>query len=318
LLGVSMAVAKAAAITAGIPLFEYLGGPSPSLLPLPFFNVYNGGSHANNKADIQEFMVVPLGATSFSQALQMGVEVFHHLATLLAEQGFPTQVGDEGGFAARLASHEAILELLLQAIEKAGFIPGEEMALALDAAASSFYKPSTNTYSFSRSSNQEFTSQELVAFWENYVRKYPIISIEDGLAEEDWEGWKALTQALGNRIQLVGDDLFVTQRERLQQGINQQVANAILIKMNQVGTVSETLDTIQLAKQHAYGTIISHRSGETEDTMIADLAVATQAGQIKAGSVCRTDRTAKYNQLLRIEEALKERAELAKPLVFNP
>jgi enolase len=313
LLGVSMAIAKAGAAAAGIPLFEYLGGSPPYLLPLPLINLYNGGSHANNAADIQEFMIIPIGAASFSHALQMGVEVFHHLAKIFQEKGLPTHVGDEGGFAARLASHEAVIELILQAIEKAGFKPGEDIALALDAAASSFYEPATNTYHFSRSSGQRFTSEEMVAFWKKYVHTYPILSIEDGIAEEDWKGWQQLTQALGQQVQLVGDDLFVTQQDRLKQGINQQVANAILIKMNQVGTVSETLDTLQLAKQHTYHTIISHRSGETEDTMIADLAVATQAGQIKAGSVCRTDRTAKYNQLLRIEELLGGQASLAKP-----
>jgi enolase len=304
ILGVSIATAKAAANALGLPLYRYLGGLNAYVLPTPMINICNGGAHADNNIDIQEFMIVPIQATSFAEALRMSVEVFHHLGLILQQKGLSTNVGDEGGFAPSLSTNEAAIELILQAIEKAGYRPGEEIALAIDAASSEWYQPADGTYYFKKSTNQRLTADELVIFWQQWINKYPIISIEDGMAEDDWKGWQQLTKAIGQQVQLVGDDLFVTQVDKLQQGITQQVANAILIKMNQVGTLTETLDTVALAKRSGYRTIISHRSGETEDTTIADLAVALQAGQIKTGSVSRTDRTAKYNQLLRIEEEL--------------
>ena len=304
LLGVSLAVAKAAACEVGMPLYRYLGGVNAHVLPIPMINILNGGAHADNTVDLQESMIMPVKATCFAEALRMGVEVFHHLGYILQEKGLSTNVGDEGGFAPRLASNEAAIELVLQAIERAAYQPGEDIFIALDAASSAFYAPKGKYYQFKQSKGRPLTSWELVAFWKDWVHKYPILSIEDGMAEDDWQGWEHLTKELGQDIQLVGDDLFVTNVNRLQKGIDSKVANAILVKMNQVGTLSETLDAVSLAQQAGYHTIISHRSGETEDCMIADLAVALNAGQIKTGSVARTDRTAKYNQLLRIEEAL--------------
>ena len=308
ILGISLALAKAAASQLNLPLFKYLGGLQANVLPTPMINILNGGVHANNTVDIQEFMIMPVKASSFSEALRMGVEVFHHLGNILRKKGLSTNVGDEGGFAPNLPSNEAAIELVLEAIEQAKYIPGEDIVLALDAASSEWYDMKTKQYHFKKYSSHTFTSEALVEFWKTWINKYPIASIEDGMAENDWEGWQQLTKSIGNTIQLVGDDLFVTQVDRLKKGIENKVANAILIKMNQVGTLSETLDTILLAQKKGYRTIISHRSGETEDTSIADLAVACNTGQIKTGSVCRTDRTAKYNQLLRIEEALATQA----------
>eukprot|EP01132_Coremiostelium_polycephalum_P000355 gene355-450_t len=312
LLGTSMAVAKAAALSLNLPFYQYVGGINAHLLPMPMINIFNGGAHADNNVDIQEFMVVPLQAPSFAEALRMGVEVFHQLGRILRDRGLSTNVGDEGGFAANLPSNEAAMELILQAIEKAGYRPGEDIGIAIDAASSEFYQPESQTYYFKKSTKARYTSMELVDFWEKWVKKYPIISIEDGMAENDDQGWRELTRVLGKQIQLVGDDLFVTNTQRLIMGIAQQMANAILVKMNQIGTLSETLETINLAKKYGYGTIISHRSGETEDHTIADLAVALNMGQIKTGSVSRTDRTVKYNQLLRIEENLGGHATYAK------
>jgi enolase len=311
ILGVSVATAKAAASSLCMPLYAYIGGINAHVLPTPMINVLNGGAHADNTLDIQEFMIVPFKAPTFAEALRMGVEVFHHLGFLLQEKGFSTNVGDEGGFAPNLASHELAIELILQAIEKAGYKPGEDISIALDAASSEFYQPKEKIYHLKKSSGHRLTSTELVIFWQQLIQKFPILSIEDAMAEDDWEGWRQLTEAIGDRIQLIGDDLFVTHADRLQQGIQDKIANAILIKMNQVGTLTETLHTVELAKRNSYRTIISHRSGETEDTTIADLAVAVNAGQIKTGSVSRTDRTAKYNQLLRIEERLGVNARFA-------
>ena len=311
ILGVSIATAKAAANSLGIHVYQYLGGLNAHILPTPMINVLNGGAHADNNLDIQEFMLVPFNAPSFAEALRMGVEVFHHLGSILRKNGLSTNVVDEGGFAPSLPSNEVAMEFILQAIEKAGYTPGEDIAIALDAASSEFYQSEEKLYHFKKSSGNKLTSTELVGFWAEWIKKYPIISIEDGMAENDWEGWRQLTKAVGKEIQLVGDDLFVTQLNKFQQGIHDQVANAILVKMNQVGTLTETLDAVMLARRHGYRTIISHRSGETEDTIIADLAVAVNAGQIKTGSVSRTDRTAKYNQLLRIEEYLGKGARFA-------
>ncbi len=302
ILAVSMAVARAAANSLGIPLYRYLGGVQAHVLPTPLMNIINGGRHADNGLDIQEFMIVPHGAPSFSEALRMGVEVFHALKKVLAERGLATAVGDEGGFAPDLKNHEAALDTLIEAIDRAGYRPGDEISLALDAAASEFFRD--GIYVFEKSTGEKLKSSELIAYYIHLCEKYPILSIEDGLAEEDWDGWLELTQRLGNRIQLVGDDIFVTQISRFQQGIDRGIANAILIKLNQGGTVTETLETINLAHRKGYRTVISHRSGETEDTFIADLAVAVNSGQIKTGSLSRTDRTAKYNQLLRIEADL--------------
>ena len=311
LLGVSLAIAKAAAVSAHMPLYRYLGGVNANTLPTPMINILNGGAHADNAIDLQEFMIMPVKATSFSEALRMGVEVFQHLGKLLKANKLSINVGDEGGFAPSVGANEEAIELVLKSIERAGYRPGEDIFIALDAASSEFYHAQEKRYYFKKTSGQACSSGELVAFWEDWLRRYPIISIEDGMAEDDWEGWQQLTDTVGSRVQLVGDDLFVTNVERLQQGIDKKVANAILIKMNQAGTLSETMTTTRLASRHAYNSIISHRSGETEDTTIADLAVALNTGQIKAGSVSRSDRTAKYNQLLRIEEALGEQGQFA-------
>ncbi|MCX8072073.1 MAG: phosphopyruvate hydratase [Candidatus Binatia bacterium] len=307
-LAVSLAVAKAAAAAAGEPLFRYLGGRKAQMLPVPLMNILNGGAHANNSVDIQEFMIVPVGSRSYHEALRIGVEVFHALKEVLHEQGYSTAVGDEGGFAPALASNEQAIECILQAIERAGYQPGKHVLLALDAAASSFYDEREVEYVFHKSDGSRRSAAELVELYAEWVRRYPIVSIEDGLAEDDWNGWRMLTHELGNKIQLVGDDLFVTHPERLRRGVEMGVANAILVKPNQIGTLTETLDTIEAAHRSGYKTIISHRSGETEDATIADLAVAVGAGQIKTGSPCRGERTAKYNQLLRIEEQLGRRA----------
>ena len=301
LLAVSLAVAKAAAEEAGMPLFNYVGGSNARTLPVPMMNILNGGAHADNAIDFQEFMVMPVGAESFSHALRMGTEIFHHLKGVLKAKGYSTNVGDEGGFAPDLRSNEEAVELLLLAIERAGYTPGQEVSLALDPATSELYRD--GKYHL-EGEGKVLSSEEMVAFWEAWVEKYPIRSIEDGLAEDDWEGWRLLTERLGGKVQLVGDDLFVTNPERLRAGIERGVANAILVKVNQIGTLSETLEAIRLAQRSGYRAVISHRSGETEDSFIADLAVAVNAGQIKTGSLSRSDRLAKYNQLLRIEEEL--------------
>ncbi len=305
ILGVSLATARAAAEALGLPLWRYLGGVAGNVLPVPLMNVINGGKHADNGLDVQEFMLVPLGFSRFSEALRAGVEVFHELKAVLKSRGLSTNVGDEGGFAPELRVNEEAIEVLLEAIEKAGYRPGEEVALALDPAASEFYQ---DGYYRLEGGQKKLTSEEMVAFWAGWVEVYPIVSIEDGLAEDDWEGWRLLTERLGGRVQLVGDDLFVTNVERLERGIASGVANAILIKLNQIGTLTETLLTIEKARQAGYNTVISHRSGESEDAFIADLAVALNAGQIKTGSASRGERTAKYNQLLRIEAVLGEGA----------
>ncbi len=306
ILGVSLAVAKAAAAAAGEPLYRYLGGRKAVTLPVPMLNILNGGAHADSSVDLQEFMVVPVGARTFAEGLRMGTEVFQTLKGVLAARGYVTAVGDEGGFAPRLPSNENAIELILEAIEKAGYKAGRQIALALDPAASEFYDD--GAYVFRKSDGSRRSSGGMVDFFADWTRKYPIVSIEDGLAEDDWDGWGALTKRLGKRVQLVGDDLFVTNSARLQRGIDSRVGNSILIKLNQIGTLTETLETIALAKRAGYTTVISHRSGETEDSTIADLAVAVNAGQIKTGSPCRGERTAKYNQLLRIEEMLGKRA----------
>ncbi len=306
ILAVSLACAKAAAMENGDPLYRYLGGVNANTLPIPMMNILNGGSHADNSIDFQEFMVMPVNAPTFSESLRMGVEVFHHLKKVLKKAGHSTNVGDEGGFAPNIKSNEEAIEIVLQAIESAGYIPGEDIYIAMDAASSEFYDKKTGLYTFKKSDNRQMTSAELVDYWADWTKRYPIVSIEDGLAEDDWNGWAMLTKAIGNKVQLVGDDLFVTNVKRLQMGIEQQVANSILIKVNQIGTLTETINSINLATRNSYTSIISHRSGETEDTTIADLAVATNAGQIKTGSASRTDRVAKYNQLLRIEQELGE------------
>ncbi len=302
ILGVSLACAKAAAAYLSLPLYRYLGGVYAHQLPVPMMNILNGGKHADNNVDLQEFMIVPLGAPSFREALRMGAEVFHHLKTILKQKGYSTAVGDEGGFAPDLRSNEEALVVILEAIEKAGYTPGEEIAIALDPAASEFFHQ--GRYILQAEQIKERTSLEMVAFYEDLVGKFPIVSLEDGLAEDDWEGWRELTARLGGRVQIVGDDLFVTNIGRLAKGIKEGVANSILIKLNQIGTLTETFSAIEMAQKAGYTTVISHRSGETEDTTIADIAVAVNAGQIKTGSVSRTDRVAKYNQLLRIEEEL--------------
>jgi enolase len=307
ILGTSLAVAKAAAAEAGLSLFQYIGGVGAVTMPVPMMNILNGGSHADNLIDIQEFMVMPLGASSFSEGLRWGTEVFHHLKAVLKARGMSTNVGDEGGFAPSLGSNEEALEVVMEAIQKAGFTPGKDMFIALDAAASEFYDEATGTYNFA-STGESRNSEEMVAFWADWCARYPIISIEDGLAEDDWAGWKLATDQLGHKIQLVGDDLFVTNTKRLHQGINQGVANSILVKVNQIGTLTETIEAVQLATRNGYTSVMSHRSGETEDNTIADLAVALNCGQIKTGSASRSDRMAKYNQLLRIEEELEEAA----------
>lgn len=308
MLGVSMAVAKAAAQVSGMPLWRYLGGVNAKLLPLPMMNIINGGSHADNNVDLQEFMIMPAGAKSFSQAIQMGAEIFHNLKKVLASKGYSTAVGDEGGFAPNLKSNEEAIEVILNAVEKAGYTPGDDILLALDPATSEFYNPEKKVYEFKWSDGSEKTDDEMVEFWSSWIEKYPIISIEDGMYEDDWEGWKKLTDAIGDKVQLVGDDLFVTNTERLAKGIDMGVGNSILIKVNQIGTLTETLDAIEMAHKNGYTTVISHRSGETEDTTISDIAVAVNSGQIKTGSMSRTDRIAKYNQLLRIEEELGDSA----------
>ena len=310
ILSVSLAVAKAAAEDAGLPLYKYIGGANAKLLPVPMMNVLNGGVHADNNLDLQEFMIVPIGASTFGQALRMGAEVFHNLKAVLKHSGYNTAVGDEGGFAPSLSCNEEALQVIVQAIEQAGFKPGEDVAIALDPAASEFYQD--GRYILNSEKQPEKRPQEMVDFYADWVERYPIVSIEDGMAEADWEGWKRLTQILGEKIQLVGDDIFVTNSKLLKQGIDRGIANSILIKPNQIGTLTETLDTIEMARKASYTTVISHRSGETEDTTIADIAVACNAGQIKTGSVSRTDRVAKYNQLLRIEE------EMGAAAVFDP
>ena len=303
-LAVSMAVAKAGAQASNLNLYRYLGGVNAITLPVPLMNILNGGAHADNKIDFQEFMIVPTGAATFSEGLRWGVEIFHQLKTVLKQKGYSTNVGDEGGFAPDIQSNEEAIETVLQAIEAAGYKPGEQVFIAMDAATSEMYNEADNTYKFYKSSGKVISSDEMVAYWTEWVDKYPIISIEDGMAEDDWDGWKKLTESVGNRCQLVGDDLFVTNVLRLQQGIDRGIANSILVKVNQIGTITETINAVRLAQTNGYTSIMSHRSGETEDTTIADLAVALNCGQIKTGSASRTDRMAKYNQLLRIEEEL--------------
>lgn len=304
LLAVSMAVAKAAAEEASLPLFRYIGGTNAKVLPMPMMNILNGGAHADNKIDFQEFMIMPVGATNFSEGLRWGVEIFHALKTVLKKKGYSTNVGDEGGFAPNIQSNEEAIETVLNAIEAAGYKAGTQIKIAMDAANSELWDAKKKKYVFHKSSGKEMTSEQLAKYWEGWVKKYPICSIEDGMAEDDWNGWKMLTEAVGNKCQLVGDDLFVTNVERLQQGIDKGIGNALLVKVNQIGTVTETINAVTLAQHNGYNTIMSHRSGETEDTTIADLAVALNCGQIKTGSASRTDRMAKYNQLIRIEELL--------------
>jgi enolase len=304
ILGVSMAVAHAGAAELGLPLYRYIGGTQAHVLPVPLMNILNGGSHAHNSIDFQEFMIVPVDADMFSDALRMGVEVFHHLKKVLNDKGYSTNVGDEGGFAPNIKSNEEAIETVLSAIEKAGYKPGEDIFIAMDAAASEFYNQDEKVYHFFHSDGRKLSSDEMVDHWKNWANKYPIFSIEDGLDEDDWDGWKKLTGAIGDKVQLVGDDLFVTNVKRLSQGIDMGAANSILVKVNQIGTLTETIDAVNLATKHGYTNIISHRSGETEDKTIADLAVALNSGQIKTGSASRSDRIAKYNQLLRIEEEL--------------
>ncbi len=308
MLGVSLAVADAASNALNIPMWRYIGGVNAKVLPLPMMNIINGGSHADNNVDLQEFMIMPSGASSFSEAVRMGSEIFHHLKKVLSSKNYSTAVGDEGGFAPDLNSNEEAVEVILQAIEKAGYAPADDVVIALDPATAEFYNPDKEVYEFRWSDGSERTNDEMVEFWSKWVEKYPIVSIEDALDENDWDGWKKLTDAVGDKVQLVGDDLFVTNTERLAKGIRMGIANSILIKVNQIGTLTETLDAIEMAHKNDYTAVISHRSGETEDTTIADLAVATNAGQIKTGSMSRTDRIAKYNQLLRIEEQLGDNA----------
>jgi len=308
MLGVSLAVAKAAALTSEQPLYRYLGGVNAHVMPVPMMNILNGGSHADNSIDFQEFMIMPVGAELFSEGLRMGVEVFHHLKSVLKKKGYSTNVGDEGGFAPNIKSNEEAIETVLMAIEAAGYRPGEDIMIAMDAAASEFYLEKEKVYHFHKSAGQKLTSSEMVTYWEEWVKKYPIWSIEDGLHEEDWDAWKLMTDRLGSKIQIVGDDLFVTNTKRLQRGIDMGAANSILVKVNQIGTLTETIDAVQLATRNGYTSVMSHRSGETEDTFIADLAVALNTGQIKTGSASRSDRIAKYNQLLRIEEELTDSA----------
>jgi enolase len=302
LLAVSMAVAKAAAEEAALPLYRYIGGTNAKTLPVPMMNILNGGAHADNKIDFQEFMVMPVGAASFSEGLRWGVEIFHALKTVLKKKGYSTNVGDEGGFAPNIGSNEEAIETVLTAIDAAGYKAGSQVFIAMDAANSELYK--NGKYTFHKSDGKTLSSDELVKYWANWVKQYPIISIEDGMAEDDWEGWKALTEAVGSKVQLVGDDLFVTNVKRLQQGIDKSIANGLLVKVNQIGTITETINAVTLAQHNGYNTIMSHRSGETEDNTIADLAVALNCGQIKTGSASRSDRMAKYNQLIRIEELL--------------
>ncbi len=307
ILGVSLAAAEAAAQYHGIPLYNYIGGVSANTLPIPMMNILNGGSHADNNIDFQEYMIMPVGAVTFSEALRMGVEIFHNLKAVLKDAGYSTNVGDEGGFAPALKSNEEAIEVVLKAIEKAGYKPGEEVYIALDPAASEFYNEETGHYEL-KSNNKKLSSDDMVQYWSEWVKKYPIISIEDGLAEDDWQGWAKMTAEIGDKVQLVGDDLFVTNVKRLVRGIQNSVANSILIKVNQIGTLSETIQAVEVAHRSSYTSVISHRSGETENTFIADLAVALNTGMIKTGSASRSDRIAKYNQLLRIEEALGDNA----------
>ena len=304
ILGVSLACAKAAAMEFGMPLYRYIGGVNANTLPVPMMNIINGGSHGDNSVDFQEFMIMPFGASSFSEALRMGSEVFHHLKKVLAKEGFSTNVGDEGGFAPNLTSNEDAIKYILRAIEKAGYKAGEDIYIALDPAVSEIYIPEENIYELKWSTKEKLTPEQMVSYWEDWVKKYPIVSIEDGMAEDDWQGWKVMTDRLGDKIQLVGDDLFVTNVKRLSEGVEKKIANAILIKVNQIGTLTETINAVNLANKNSYASVMSHRSGETEDTTIADLAVALNTGQIKTGSASRTDRICKYNQLLRIEEML--------------
>ncbi|MCI4649067.1 phosphopyruvate hydratase [Phaeodactylibacter sp.] len=308
ILAVSLACAKAAAEATVQPLYRYLGGVNAHVLPVPMMNILNGGSHADNSIDFQEFMIMPVGASTFSEGLRMGVEIFHHLKNVLKDKGYSTNVGDEGGFAPNIKSNQEAIETVLTAIEKAGYKPGEEIYIAMDAAASEFYNADEKVYHFHQSTGDKLTSTEMVDYWKQWVDKYPIFSIEDGLDEDDWTGWKALNAAIGDRTQLVGDDLFVTNVERLQRGIDESAANSILIKVNQIGSLTETVEAVNLATRHSMTSVMSHRSGETEDTTIADLAVALNTGQIKTGSASRSDRIAKYNQLIRIEEELGDQA----------
>ena len=317
ILAVSLAVARAAAESCGLPLYRYLGGVNANLLPTPLMNIINGGAHADNSVDVQEFMIAPHGASSFKEAIRMGAEVFHSLKGVLKKRGYSTAVGDEGGFAPNLKSNEEALETILEAIAKAGYKPGKQISLALDCAASEFFDARTKKYVFKKSDGSQRTSEEMAAYWGGWVKKYPIVSIEDGMGENDWAGWKAITVALGDKIQLVGDDLFVTNTSILAKGIAEGIANSILIKVNQIGTLTETLEAIEMAGRAGYTSISSHRSGETEDAFIADLAVATNCGQIKTGSASRTDRMAKYNQLLRIEEELGAAARYAGRKAFK-
>jgi enolase len=308
ILAVSMACAKAAAIECNMPLYRYVGGVNANTLPIPLMNILNGGSHADNSIDFQEFMIMPVKAHSFRQALQMGAEVFHTLKTVLKKKGYSTNVGDEGGFAPNIKSNEEAIEIVLKSIEEAGYKPGKDIYIAMDAATTEFYDEKTGMYTFKKSDNRQMSSSEMVSYWKEWTEKYPILSIEDGLAEDDWKGWAELTKAIGDKVQLVGDDLFVTNSKRLAKGIEKGIANSILVKVNQIGSLTETIDAVNLATRNSYTNIMSHRSGETEDTTIADLAVALNSGQIKTGSASRTDRIAKYNQLLRIEEELASNA----------
>jgi len=319
ILGVSLAVANAAAQETGQPLYRYIGGTNAHTLPIPMMNIINGGSHADNSIDFQEFMIMPVAANSFNQAIRMGAEVFHSLKSVLKKQGYSTNVGDEGGFAPNLKSNEEAITVILQAIENAGYNPGSDVYIALDPASSEYYIPEENVYHFHKSTGDKLTLAQMVDYWDNWIKKYPIISLEDGMAEDDWDGWKLLTDKLGSKIQLVGDDIFVTNVIRLKKGIENKVANSILVKVNQIGTLSETIDAVSMATANQYTSIISHRSGETEDTTIADLAVALNTGLIKSGSACRSERIAKYNQLLRIEESLGDAAVyLGKNFKFIP
>ncbi|ABG60373.1 phosphopyruvate hydratase [Cytophaga hutchinsonii] len=308
ILGVSLALAKAAAQEAGLPLYRYVGGVSANTLPVPMMNIINGGSHADNSIDFQEFMIMPTGAKSFTEAMRMGSEIFHNLAKVLKSKGMSTNVGDEGGFAPNIASNEDALITVIQAIEAAGYRPGEDVMIAFDAASSEFYDSETKLYHFKKSTGDKLTSSQMASYWADLVKRYPIVSIEDGMDEDDWSGWAELTKLVGDKVQLVGDDLFVTNVSRLQQGIDQGIANSILVKVNQIGSLTETISAVNLAKRNSYTSVMSHRSGETEDNTIADLAVALNCGQIKTGSCSRSDRMAKYNQLLRIEEELGEAA----------
>lgn len=308
ILGVSLAVAKAAAQEAGLPLYRYLGGVNANTLPVPMMNILNGGSHADNSIDFQEFMVMPANAPTFSESLRIGTEIFHNLKKVLKSKGYSTNVGDEGGFAPNIGSNEEAIEIILSSIEKAGYTPGQDVFIAMDAASSEFYDAKTGLYTFKKSSGKQLTSLEMAAYWAEWVNKYPIRSIEDGMAEDDWDGWAELTRLTGSKIQLVGDDLFVTNVKRLKEGIDKNIANAILVKVNQIGSLTETIDAVNLAHRNKYKSVMSHRSGETEDATIADLAVALNCGQIKTGSASRSDRMAKYNQLLRIEEELGDAA----------